>query len=79
MHSSRKGLKGEAENLKLSRLPCLIILTALGLVLVSPASAQQIGPPDTLLVPERTSWENGYLDLFDMDRQPTGARVMAMG
>jgi hypothetical protein len=61
----------------------LVPFAVVGSILVAtpPARAQtgSTAPTDTLSLTSRSSWEAGYLSIFDFDRVPVGARMSAMG
>ncbi len=62
------------------RTIALIVTALLAVVVTVPASAQIISAPvDTLSELGRSSYEEGYLSLFDMNRVPVGARMIGMG
>lgn len=61
-------------NVLVRALLCVSLVTV-----ASTAAAQVAVTVDTVQVPERSSYEDGYLSRFSMDRTVPGARARAMG
>lgn len=64
----------------MKRLTRVLTLAVLFTVILAPAgSGQVVTTVDTLDAPDRTSWEDGNLSLFSLDRFVLGGRALAMG
>lgn len=62
-----------------SRILAVILTLAAASAWAPIARSQSSTPIDTVSVPGRTAWEDGFLSLLNLDRVPQGSRVIGMG